>query len=92
MGASTMLCVILKIILLLRAEQTHGESLFDKDGGPYINVANPTNPPPVNLTGGDFTVSDCNTTTPSHQLRSAHIYIVIMFIIFIIFCCIMVAK
>ena len=89
MGSPAMLCVILKIILCLWVKCAHGENLYGEDRDPYITV---TDLPPVNLTRDDFTVSNCNATTPSHQLRTSHIYLVIMFIIFFIFCCIMLAK
>ena len=87
-----MLGVMLMIILLQGGKCRHEESLLVEAENRHKNVTNPSSPIPAILSENEITEGSNNTTTLTPQLQTTHIYLVFMLLVFLIFCCIMLAK
>ena len=87
-----MLGVMLMIILLQGGKCRHEESLLVEAENRHKNVTNPSSPIPAILSENGITEGCNNTTTLTPQLQTTHIYLVFMLLVFLIFCCIMLAK
>ena len=92
MHLPVLFCVILKIIFCTKTEHAQSEKLIMKEERRYINLSKIAEPAPTNLTESNFTQNDCNPATRLQQLHVTHIYVGMLFIFFLIFCCIMLAK
>ena len=74
-----------------------------KEESQYINLSKLPESAPTNLTESNFTKNDCltesnftqndcNPTSRVQRLHIGHIYVAVLFIFFLVFCCIMLAK
>ena len=79
------------------------ESLIMTEESRYNNLTNLAEPAPTNLTESNFTKNvcltesnftqnDCNPAARVERLHIGHIYVAVLFIFFLVFCCIMLAK
>ena len=92
MKPSILLCIILKIILCMKTGCVQGESLVMKEDRQYTNVTKLTGSIPDNPVESNITENNCAPSPPPRQSQITHIYMGVLFIFFIIFCCIMLAK
>ena len=84
----------------MKTEHAQSERLIMKEESRYINLSKLAEPAPTNLTESNFTKNDCltvanftqNDCNPSAPVHRQHIFVIVMFIIFLILCCIMLAK
>ena len=78
-------CMFFRIILLMKTEGVSCENLS-------VNATAKPDILPNNISQGNFSINDFQSTPTSSIVQNMNVYLVLLVILFIIFCCVMMAK